>query len=497
MELKFPSFSEYQSALQNPQICFKHYPLTNGKIELDLWGLPRVRSGGFALTYKLMNHNRKMAVRCFYRGLPDRMLRYFAISQFIEACGSSSLIPVRYLSRGIHIQGRFYPITYMDWVESATLDEWLVKNHAKKSRILSFVQEFLGLVNELESLQIAHGDLSHRNLLYDGKKAVLIDYDGMFVPSLNGKKACELGNPYFQHPGRRKEFFNAEIDRFSEIVIYLALTAVALQPDLYQRFETGGEGLLFTKKDFQYPYQSAVMWEIELIPELKVQIQSFREICLGDIREIPRLEDFLKRETFEQERSEINGVVEEATALHPLFAAEERKAILRREGRIIQVVGRVTEVFWGKEIEGQPHIFINFGSWKKKCFTIVLWDEPLNDFMENGSNPDSLQGKWISVIGLLTTYNHRPQISLTSLSEMTVLEDARAASERLGRPVADEEAEAGVKKTAVVTEKREGWVQAELPVIQGAGGMIQSGVLDRSEEVIERIDELFRRPGSE
>jgi ABC-type transporter Mla MlaB component len=494
MELKFPSFSEYQSALQNPQICFIHYPLTNGKIELDLWGLPRVRSGGFALTYKMMNHNRKMAVRCFYRGIPDRMQRYFAISQFIETCGSRSLIPVRYLSRGIHIQGRYYPITYMDWVESTTLDEWLVKNHASKTGILKLVEEFKSLVYELESLQIAHGDLSHRNLLYDGKKAVLIDYDGMYVPSLNGKKACELGNPYFQHPGRKKDFFNAEIDRFSEIVICLALTAIALQPDLYQRFETGGEGLLFTKKDFQYPYQSAVMQEIESIPELKVQIQSFREICLGDIRETPRLEDFLRRETFEQERSEVNGVLEDVVSLHPIFAAEERKAIVRREGKIIQVIGQVTEVFWGKEIEGQPHIFINFGSWKKKCFTIVLWDEPLKDFLENGSDPNSLQEKWISVTGLLTTFNHRPQISLTSLSEMTVLEDAKAASERLGRPVAEKEVEAGEKVQAKIHEKQSGWVQAELPVIVSTCGAAQSGVLDRSEEVIERIDQLYRRP---
>ncbi len=492
MELKFPSFSEYQSALQNPRLCFTHYPLTDGKIELDLWGLPRVRSGGFALTYKLTNHKRKLAVRCFYRGIPDRMQRYFAISKFIEASGSRCLIPVRYLSRGVHLQGKSYPITYMEWIEGATIDEWLVKNHSGKIKMKRLVQEFLRLVEELEGLQIAHGDLSHRNILYDGKMAVLIDYDGMYVPSLDGKKACELGNPYFQHPARRESFFNARVDRFSEIVIYLALCAISLDPGLYRKYETGGEGLLFTKKDFQNPYHSHVLRDMEMIPEMRLMVQNFREICLGSINETPTLAEFMTQETVIRERSEVNGRLQEEEFQKPIFKAGERKAILRREGEIIQVVGKVTEVFRGEHLGGKKHIFINFGSWKKKCFTIVLWDQPLKDYLEQRGRPEDLKGKWIRVNGLLTAFNLRPQISLTSLSEMMVIQDPGKKNDNGGARKSRMGRKGGTKTTASAMGGHQSYVQTELPVLIGDEGIGGGGMLDRPEEVVQKIDLLYR-----
>ncbi len=491
MELKFPSFSEYQSALQNPGLCFKHYPLTDGKIEQDLWGLPRVRSGGFALTYKLSNHKRKLAVRCFYRVIPDRMQRYYAISKFIETSGSRALIPVRYLSRGIHLQGKSYPITFMDWIDGSTLDEWLVKNHARKIKMKRLVQEFLRLVEELESLQIAHGDLSHRNIIYDGKKAVLIDYDGMFVPSLDGKKACELGNPYFQHPARNDDFFNEKIDRFSEIVIYLALTAIQLKPELYRKYETGGEGLLFTKKDFHNPYRSQLMRDIEAIPELRVMVQNFREICLGKLTEIPSLAAFLQLESIHIERSEVFPWPEESDLPHPVLAAGERKAILNREGEIIQVVGKVTEVFEGKNISGKAHFFINFGNWKKNCFTIVLWDKPLKDFLDQGHRPGDLKNAHIRVNGLVTVYNQRPQISLTSLSEMVVLQDP-GKSEKISESEEKRISSMVGKRSAAGRKDGLGYVQAELPAPSRDGDTGLGDMLDRPVEVVKKIDLLYR-----
>lgn len=492
MDVKFPSFSEYQAALQNPQFCFRHYPLNKGSIEVDLWGLPRVRSGGFALTYKMLDKTKKMAVRCFYRNVIDRMQRYFEISKFINEIQADWLIPVRYLTRGIHIQGRFYPITYMDWVEGNTLDEWLIKNYSKREKVLGFIDEFLRIVKELEGLGAAHGDLSHRNIIINGMHAVLIDYDGMFVPGLAGRNACEIGNPYFQHPGRKSDFFNGDIDRFSSIVIYLALISIAYKPQLFRQFETGGEGLLFTKKDFQNPFQSALLREIEKIPELKTLVQNFRGICLSHVSQTPRLEDFLFQDSYEPLRFENNGFADDETELHPIFEAGKRKEILQNQGNIITVIGKITEVFWGKRKEGEPHVFLNFGNWRTKCFTVVLWDEPLRDFLTDGSAPESLKEKWVSVTGLLTSYNYRPQISLVSLSELVVLKDGSEAAHRLGiEPGTLVGSEDREKMASQFFEKNMQEDQPEIAGLKDEKQLLGSGALDQSDMVISRINQLF------
>lgn len=496
MDVKFPSFSEYQAALQNPQFCFRHYPLNKGSIEVDLWGLPRVRSGGFALTYKISENNREMAVRCFYRKVIDRMQRYFEISKFINEAQLDWLIPVRYLSRGINVQGHFYPITYMDWVEGYTLDEWLIKNHTKKERMLGFIAEFLRIVNELERSGAAHGDLSHRNIIIDAKHAILIDYDGMFVPGLEGRKACEIGNPYFQHPGRKSDYFNGDIDRFSSIVIYLALSAIAYQPQLFQQFETGGEGLLFTKKDFQNPFQSALLREIEKIPELRVLVQNFRGICLGHVSQTPRLEDFLVQDGCEPIRFENIGFTDEETKLHPIFEAEKRKEILLNQGNIITVVGKISDVFWGNRKGGEPHVFLNFGNWRKKCFTVVLWDEPLRDLISDGSKPEKFKEKWVSVTGFLTSYNYRPQISLNSLSDIVVLKNSTEAADRLGKEPGGLVKQDNLEnRPAVFAEKKNLEVQKDVTDLTIEKPFLNSGVLDQPDMVISRINQLFSAGG--
>lgn len=223
--MRFPSFNDYQAALQNPAICFENFDLRACHVDSDLWGLPRVRSGGFALTYKLFGKNdRTFAVRCFHRFVPDRSTRYVAISRFLSQTHSDVLLPVRYIPRGIQIRGAWYPITLMNWIEGDTLETFLIKNYTDKEKVESVAKEFLRVVGELERLGISHGDISHRNVIVRDHRLILIDYDGMYVPDLTGRKSCEVGNVNFQHPGRSAELFSVDIDRFSEIVIFLDLS---------------------------------------------------------------------------------------------------------------------------------------------------------------------------------------------------------------------------------------------------------------------------------
>jgi hypothetical protein len=495
MAFHFPSFNEYQAALQHPTVCFEHFELKASQIEADLWGLPRVRSGGFALTYKLEGKNgRTWAVRCFHKFVSDRTSRYVTISQYLSNLGSDIFIPVRYLPKGIMVRGAWYPLTFMKWVEGDTLESYLVKHYRDPERITNLGREFLRVVAELERLKIAHGDLSHRNLMVrstgSSSHITLIDYDGLFIPGLDGRKSCELGNIHFQHPGRNEAFFNPAIDRFSEIVIYLALQALAHNPDLWNRYETGGEGLLFQRSDFLKPATSRLLKELETYPDFGPLIANFRRICTQNITQIPTLQDFIQQQ-MPQPGLAGNYARSKAT-LYPTHRAADRLSLLRHLGQVVTVVGKATDVFNGASPEGKPHYFLNFGDWRSKCFTIVIWSEALDLLRTMKRDPQVYAGRWIRVTGLLTAYNRRPQIAIESPTDIEMLVDEAQAELRLQTPAGRAGGDIQVQ-TNIRPVKAPGAVK-----IQPARALalpnrkpIETGSLDVTPEIQAELEKLY------
>jgi hypothetical protein len=106
---------------------------------------------------------------------------------------------------------------------------------------------------------VAHGDLQHGNILVRGGSIDLVDYDGMWVPALQGRDATETGHRAYQHPERSGEDYGLELDRFSALVIYLSLAALERRAALWERFHTG-DNLIFVREDFQQVGRSAI-WE--------------------------------------------------------------------------------------------------------------------------------------------------------------------------------------------------------------------------------------------
>ena len=177
MPSRYPSFNDYQAALQNPGVYFNQPILRGSQPELDLWGLPRVRSGGFALTYRMTSRDgQDLAVRCFHKPVEDRTQRYAAIHEYLLKVREPFFLPVHYLAKGITLKQQTYPITYMDWVNGDTLEAWLYSSLDDQQGIHDLSLELVALAARLGALGVAHGDLSHRNIMVRDRKLVLVDY---------------------------------------------------------------------------------------------------------------------------------------------------------------------------------------------------------------------------------------------------------------------------------------------------------------------------------
>ena len=255
-------------------------------------------------------------------------------------------------------------------------------------------------------------------------KLVLVDYDGMNVPEMKQKISCEIGNPHFQHPGRDETIFDLTTDRFSSIVIYMALKALAIDKKFWYTYETGGEGLLFRRADFEHPWQSPLLQEMETIASLNRDVRQFRQICMMDVRQVPRLEEFANGLSLD-----FFSVIDDAGSVEPertiVLDAQKKYLFLSRLGEIVTVVGKIEEIFSGKTRDNVPHVFFNFGNWKIKCFTVVLWDEALSLMQTTGIDPQEYKDKWVSVTGMLTSYKRRPQMIVNTPFDIEILDEER------------------------------------------------------------------------
>jgi len=424
-----PTANDYQQALQNPQVYLSDLRLKACRTEVDPFGMPRPRCGGFAITYRLENNGRRWAVRCFSRSSPDRESRYKEICKYISSHSSDILIGVEYLPKGILVKGSWYPITLMDWVEGDTLGNYIYQNIKQPKRIAALPDEFLQLVAELERLGIAHGDLSHQNILIRNGQMVLIDYDGMYVPQFKGYKSSELGNPYFQHPRRSEKDFGPHLDRFSQIVLYMTLCALATSPRLYNEYGKGGEGLLFRRDDFIRPQESRLLRAIEQISDLEPLVLQFQQVCQTDLDNIPRLDDFIQHQPIVIPAG-IEPPAPVYISLYPIFNAVDRNILLEHQGEYVTVIGKIEDSKEDLTRHGAPYAFLNFGNWRDNCFTVVFWSDALQLLKSTGKTPREYRGKWASVTGLLSSYDGgwgiRPQIILDSPTEIEILskEDA-------------------------------------------------------------------------
>jgi hypothetical protein len=291
--VEWPSPQDFHEAVQNPYYCFADKFLRNGMPELDMMGMPRVSSGAFASVYRMRCLDRDRAVRCFLHPIKDQQYRYEVLRTSVDPEQLPWLVDFDYSGEGIRVAGKWYPILMMDWVEGVPLNQHISKlcEFEELDEIEDLRLQFLELAADLREAHVAHGDLQHGNILVQDGRLVLVDYDGMFVPDLQGQRSNELGHANYQHPCRSEEHFDDAIDHFSTWVIDTALLCLREDPSLWRFCLDDGESMLFHRQDFIRPENSAIMAQLagHQSQTVRTRGRSFRELLDLPLEEIPPL----------------------------------------------------------------------------------------------------------------------------------------------------------------------------------------------------------------
>lgn len=426
--MPLPQGADYLRSVQNPRIAFADFDLKFSTPELTPQGLPKPYSGGFTTTFKLTRSNSAWAVRCFTRPLRDLPQRYEAISDFISRNGRSHFVQTDYLRQGILVGGAWYPVIKMDWVPGELLNRYVERNIANASALLRTADWFRELVGDLARHGVAHGDLQHGNILVRNGTLCLIDYDGMYLPSIASYGGNNRGYPDYQHPGRTDNDFSARIDDFSATVIYTAILALSQDPSLWQKYDNG-ENILFCQRDFIDPDKSPLFRDLRALGKpLPEYADRISVLCRCDFVDVPSLEGFL---------SGVQPVISRRAVRYPwhspyaIFSAADSGAILESTGQRVEVVGQVVHYYRGVAVNGKPYLFLNMTrGYPHHTFTIVLWSEALKAFGEK-YNPMQYVGHWVSVIGVVEAYDDRPEIAVEVPSQITRLKDESEARAKL------------------------------------------------------------------
>lgn len=423
-----PRGDEYNVAVQNPRIAFTDADLKSSSVEETLLGLPKPYSGGFTITYKLSNHQKGWAVRCFHRDIQDLQRRYQAIGNFLAKTPSQYFVDAKYLSEGIKVNGKGYPIIKMLWLEGEPLNIFLTKAFNQKSKIEKLLADFVNLINELEKVGIAHGDLQHGNIIVKNDKLYLIDYDGMYFPELASLKTNEIGHINYQHPKRSASHYNQYIDRFSAIVIYIGLKAISLNSNLWKKYDNS-ENILFKSQDFADLQHSALIQDLSAIPEIKPLVERLIGCCHLDFEKIPSLRDFLSG-NFTYNKSAV-GTISITRSQYEIIDASKKGSLLEHFGEKIEVVGKISGKHAGSTYHGSPYMFLNFGLYPNQTFTLVVWQEGIAALTAKGMSPTSLVGKYVSVTGVIGSYGSKPQMIIEQPTQIQVLASETEALQRL------------------------------------------------------------------
>ena len=261
--MQYPTISEYVKAIQDAGNNLDK--LAHLTPVLDNHGEPYHISGAFAVVFKMQDKStgKYYALKCFTKEQEGRTDAYRQIAEELDMVEYPYIIFVKYIEKEICVDCQCeedkFPVLLMDWVDGDTMEAYIAANYHNQSSMSMLCYRFGKMAAWLRTQSFAHGDLKSDNIIVrpDGSLA-LVDYDGMFVPSMKGRKSPTKGTKKFSHPLRTVDDFDETIDDFSLASIALSLKAISLNSTLLDLYGKS-DRLLFSEEDYRNPSKSKVI----------------------------------------------------------------------------------------------------------------------------------------------------------------------------------------------------------------------------------------------
>lgn len=257
---------------------------------------PFVIPGGYSRVYPVeLPHNRTVAVRVWTAEVAQAKRRYQQIATAFNVSRPPYFVPVEYHEQGLMVEGQWYPMVIMEWVNAPTLGKFLDQHIRDEQRLRYLAARFLEMCRDLHAQGISHGDVQDGNILVvaagSGYRLVYIDYDTLHLPSMGTHNSFVLGVPNYQHPRRPPQVLGKTADHFSELVVYLSLLAYAEKPELWQSSQD--MRLLFSASDYAAPNHSEMFKALDQLKndDLRFLAAQLRAFCAAPNPEaLPPLE---------------------------------------------------------------------------------------------------------------------------------------------------------------------------------------------------------------
>ena len=302
----WPQMADYRKAVRSLPAAFGARPdLAGGTLRAGPTpGFPWSAAGANAIVFSMRTASGgQVALRCFTRRPPNDVdERYRALGVYVRANPCPVFAGFDWADEAIVVDGRSWPMLQMEWIDGASLKAFVAGRLERRGDLEQLSDTWRAVVAQLEARGVAHGDLQHGNVIVDSPESMrLVDLDEVYCSATRRFGTNESGLPSYQHPERaRSRAWDEHIDRFSSLVIYTSLRAIATARDPHGTLAPG-DALVLSADDIKAAAAENARdqaWEHLLLspdPDVRHLAGTLHEACRMRLDEVPSLDDVVRR----------------------------------------------------------------------------------------------------------------------------------------------------------------------------------------------------------